>query len=450
MTIMKICVLTITRLMKNNPPSILFALLMLTTTSCGLFSNANKSHKPMQTKTYQPQGKTDDFLNDLLLKDSFVASVLNNPKEYNAQIIYTKIDRSATNLTNFTAYSVNADPSFYYYPASTIKMPLAFLALQKIKELNEKGIMITKDMAMITGTSTKAQTAVNADSTALNGKPSIAHYIKKIFLVSDNDASNRLYEFLGQDYINSNLQKMGYNSVEILHRLGVTLPIEENKITNPITFIDATGKIIYEQAAQTNTTVYKKRNDFRGIGFMRGDSLVKTPFDFSNKNRLCLNDLDAILKAVVFMPYTATKNRFNITESDRLFLLQYMSQLPSESTYPSYDPTEYFDQYVKFNLFGSEKKGTMPKNIRVFNKVGDAYGYAIDASYIVDFDANIEFVLSTTIYVNKDGIFNDDKYELEEIAYPFMKRVGELLYEYEKDRKKANVDLSGFKLKYDK
>ena len=47
------------------------------------------------------------------------------------------------------------------------------------------------------------------------GRPTIAHYIKKILLVSDNDAFNRLYEFLGQQYINTTLHQMGYTEVQI-------------------------------------------------------------------------------------------------------------------------------------------------------------------------------------------------------------------------------------------
>jgi Beta-lactamase enzyme family len=436
---------------KNNTLYILIIATIYITSSCGLFSKNNKSAKAMQAApTYKPNGKIDPFLNELLQKDSFVASILNNPTQYHAQIIYTKIDRAAKNEPTFTTHSIAADPTFYYYPASTIKMPLAFLALQKIKELNAKGINITKDMTMLTGKSTPMQTAVTADSTAPNNKPTIAHYIKQIFLVSDNDASNRLYEFLGQDYVNTNLQKMGFTSAEILHRLSVSLPKEENRITNPIQFVDANGKLVYEQPAQTNITIYKSRNDFRGTGYMKGDVLVNEPFDFSGKNRLCLNDLDGILKAVIFMPYIAANKRFDITEADRKFCLQYMSQVPSQTTYPAYDTKEFFDTYVKFNLYGSQKNTTIPSHIKIFNKVGDAYGYFTDASYIVDFKNNIEYVLSITIYANKDGVFNDDKYEMEEIALPFMKRVGEILYDYEKKRTRNIVNLSEFIMQYDK
>ena len=114
-----------------------------------------------------------------------------------------------------------------------------------------------------------------------------------------------------------------------------------------------------------------------------------------------------------------------------------MSQLPTESTYPPYstDTASYWPAYCKFLLFGSEK-GELPKNIRIFNKVGDAYGQLTDVAYIIDTEKKIEFFLSATIYCNQDGILNDDKYDYDNIGFPFMKNLGQVLYDYELQRKK--------------
>jgi Beta-lactamase enzyme family len=397
-----------------------------------------------------PNGSTDESLKELILKDPFLAEILNTPKQYQTQIIYTQINRDANNKPSFKHQYLSVDKDFYFYPASVVKMPIAFLALQKINELNAQGIMIDKNMTMITEQSSEAQTVVYNDPTSADGRPTIAHYIKKIFLVSDNDAYNRLYEFLGQEYINTNLYKLGYKNAEILHRLSVSMSDEENRKTNPIKFLDSTGKLVYEQPEQYNKRKYSKRNDKRGLAYMKGDTKINTPFDFTNKNRLNLNDMHDILGNVLFNQPINQSKLFNLTEADRKFLLQYLSQLPKETTYPSYTAPEYWDAYVKFNLVGSEKKD-MPKNIRIFNKVGEAYGYLTDVSYIADYENKIEFMLSATIYVNKDGIFNDDKYEYETVGFPFFKKLGEVIYNYEKGRSKKNApDLTEFVLPYDK
>jgi hypothetical protein len=127
--------------------------------------------------------------------------------------------------------------------------------------------------------------------------------------------------------------------------------------------------------------------------------------------------------------------------------------LPTESTYPPYsaDTANYWPTYCKFLLFGSEK-GDWPNNtIRVFNKIGNAYGELVDVAYIVDFDKGIEFFLSAAINCNTDQILNDDKYDYKTIGFPFMKSLGKIIYDEEVKRKRKIVpDLSNLKFVYDK
>ena len=85
------------------------------------------------------------------------------------------------------------------------------------------------------------------------------------------------------------------------------------------------------------------------------------------------------------------------------------------------------------------------RNIRIFNKIGDAYGFLNDIAYIVDFESGVEFMLSATIYCNSDEIFNDDKYDYDTVGFPFMQHLGQVMYEYELKRiKKNKPDLSKF------
>jgi len=135
----------------------------------------------------------------------YFGEILKNRDNLNVQIIYTQIDRRANGTPDFTNHYFNVNPTKYFYPASTVKLPIVLLALQKLNELKEKGI--DRNTTMLTETACSGQTAVFNDPTAVDGKPSIAHYIKKVLLVSDNDAYNRLYEFLGQQYINAEFKK---------------------------------------------------------------------------------------------------------------------------------------------------------------------------------------------------------------------------------------------------
>ncbi len=391
--------------------------------------------------------KTDSFLVNLLEKyPQYFDSILENKKAWNVQIIYTQINRDKNNNPSFINYYFNVDSSKYFYPASTVKLPVALLALQRLNELSQTGI--TKNTTMITEAGYSGQTATYNDPQTADGRPTIESYIKRIFLVSDNEAFNRLYEFLGQQYINEQLHEKGYQDAQILHRLDISLSEDENRHTNPVKFLDGNNTILYSQPLTYNTDFYTERYDSLGHAHYSNGELINSPMNFSKKNRIGLEDLHHILRSVIFPDGVPAPQRFNLTKSDYDFVRQYMSQFPSETIHPSYDSLP--NAYVKFLLYGSQK-ASIPKNIRIFNKVGDAYGQLVDVAYITDLDKNIEFFLSATIYCNSNGIINDDTYDYDTIGLPFMKNLGQVIYQYELERKKPNIpDLSSFKITYDK
>lgn len=394
--------------------------------------------------------KTDDFLDSLLKQYSLhFANILQNRKDLNVQVIYTQVNRGSNGIPNLKSHYFNVNPARYFYPASTVKLPIVLLALQKMNELKEKGI--DRNTTMLTETSFSGQTAVYNDPTSSDGKPSIGHYIKKILLVSDNDAYNRLYEFLGQEYINTELHKRGYKDAQILHRLEVFLSPEENRQTNPIIFSDSSSNVLHKIPGQRSAATYVQRNDSLGNAYYKGGVLMNGAMDFSKKNRLSLEDLHHILLGVIFPDKVIPESRFNITEEDRQFVLKYMSQYPTESVYPPYssDTVSYWPAYCKFLLFGATKE-KLPGNIRIFNKPGDAYGHLIDVAYVADFKNNIEFFVSALIYCNSDGVLNDDKYDYVTVGKPFMKNLGQVIYKYELQRTyKIKPDLTPFKFTYD-
>src|SRR5690606_7971801 len=101
---------------------------------------------------------------------------------------------------------------------------------------------------------------------------------------------------------------------------------------------------------------------------------------------------------------------------------------PAESGIPEYgDGSKYPQAYARYLMFDREE--SIPPNIRVFNKIGSAYGFLTDAAYIVDFDKGIEFILAATVYTNANETFNDGKYEYDEIGYPFLRDLGRAIYE---------------------
>jgi hypothetical protein len=185
-----------------------------------------------------------------------------------------------------------------------------------------------------------------------------------------------------------------------------------------------------------------------GDGYLNArDSLVREPIDFTFANNLTIEHLQGILAAVMFPDAMPRQQRFALDKEDLRFLYRYLSQYPSESDYPKYDTDKFYDSYVKFFFRDSTRR--MPGDVRVFNKVGWAYGCLTDVSYVADFAHGVEFMLTATIYVNADGILNDDKYEYEEVGWPFLYQLGQTIYRHELGReRKYRPDLRAFKLTY--
>jgi hypothetical protein len=334
-----------------------------------------------------------------------IKKVMDNPETYELQIIYTQIIRGKNNAITLKDYSYNLNKNNYFYPASTVKFPIAVMALEKLNTI--------------------PNTSINSQFT-IEGNPNTLKFseeISKVFAVSDNDASNNLFEFIGFDYLNKNMELKGLKPFRVNHRL--SSPNSGSKTIKSITLIkDDQSKEIFPSYTTEKYSPLQLNKIKKGIGYMDNDTLVKEPFDFSNKNYYPLETLHNTLKRIVFPNNFKESERFHITEKDRAFILFSMQNLPKNA---GYDPKEFYDGYCKFFMFGDTKEN-IPDSIKIYNKVGDAYGTLIDCAYIVDTEKNIEFMVSATLLVNKDGVFNDNVYEYDEIGFPFLAELGRQLY----------------------
>lgn len=375
--------------------------------------------------------------------------VLNHPAHNEVQILYTQIDRDENNVPHFKSYSYRLNPNHYFYPASTVKLPTAIFALEKMNELNIKGL--TMKSTMITDSAFAGQTKVKKDTSSRNGLPSIENYIKKILLVSDNDAYNRLYEFVGREEINQKLKKYGLNGTRIIGRLAIGDKGESTKHTNPIDFYDG-KKLVYHKPALYDSSEYPMHPEhmIMGKGYLdKDDKLVMEPFDFSHNNIYPLADQQSVLKRLLFPELYPENERFNLTPDQYRFIYKYMSMWPTESKHPTYSPPEYFPAYCKWLFYGGDSLAVINPHIRIFNKIGDSYGFDIDNAYIVDFKNKVEFMLSAVVQSNDDEIYNDNKYEYKTVCLPFMRDLAQTIYQLELKREKKYLpDLKKFKFHY--
>ena len=381
--------------------------------------------------------KNKNPIDSIIKSDKFLKKIAQAKKKHKVQIIYTQINRDKDNLASFKNYTYALDSNNYFYPASTVKLPTSIFALEKLNTLDIAGL--DRQTYMITDSANICQKKIWFDSSAQSGKPSIEHYIKKMFLISDNNAFSRVFEFVNPKEINARFIELGHASARIVHRLDPACVGKGNKYYNPVKFINANGEIIYQQGPDSLENDFQPRFKVMLMGrniYGKKRKVISQKKDFTKSNYLSLTMIHQCLKNLVFMTQVPAKDRYKISQSDQLFLLKYLGMYPKESDYPKYDTSFFHDSFKKYFIYGANTKHINSDTLRIFNIVGRAYGFQIDCAYIVDFRTNTEFMLSTVIYTNQRNSFGSGNYEYDSIGLPFLKELSLALYRLEKNRKK--------------
>ena len=157
------------------------------------------------------------------------------------------------------------------------------------------------------------------------------------------------------------------------------------------------------------------------------------PFTADHLNYAPLDEMHRFLIAIIFPDSLTPEQSVHLTGEDYRFMRTGMGLLPGESGMPRY--AVYPDNFKKFFLFGNTGRPLSPA-LREFNVVGRAYGFLSDCAYLADSGRGIDFFLSATIYVNANGIVNDDIYEYDSIGRPLFAALCKAVYEIEKTRER--------------
>lgn len=341
-----------------------------------------------------------------ILKNSeseLINYVYKNKEKFEVQIILTELKKRKNGFT-IHKKKFNVDKKNYFYPASSIKLPIALLTIEKINENPNLNI--------------NSEFSIEGDSIITTFKKEITD----LFIISSNESYNRLFEFLGQDYINKKLKQKGFKDFSIYHRLSTKE--SDNLKTKEINFY-RNGEINQIQKSINNKPLTKLnlKNLNKGIGFILDNELQNKSMDFSRKNYFSIEELNNIL-ICLFFPEVSKNKKFNLSKSQNLLIQKLMSSTPFDM---GFDKNIYPNNYNKFFIYG-DKDGMINDNI--YNKVGNAYGYSIDNAYIYNKNSDRHFVLTACIYTNANNILNDNYYEYDEIGIPFLAEIGRFLTNY--------------------
>ncbi|MCL1816256.1 MAG: class A beta-lactamase-related serine hydrolase [Clostridiales bacterium] len=343
------------------------------------------------------------FLNDLMEnRREIFGKMLDDPAEYEIQILFTQIFRNINNQPMFSSAAYQVDAKYYFYPASVVKMAIAALTLEKLNSLPHADRKC------------KLSVANNKNGSPGRSGSTVEKYIYNMIVYSDNIAYNKLYDFLGQEYINEALRAMGYEDCQIVRRFDSPTSAAMDRINYPWELRNEQGELVERCGAITNENIYTLRDRDDMDGLLRGKAYrsssrgkISAPKEFYDYNYMSIEVMQQILKSLIFPLEVEDSARFVISMDDREFLLNCMK---GHST------------FHKYFIYGDD--GEVEPNIEIYNKTGTSYGNIIDNAYIIDSENNIEFMLTAVIYVNPNGVIGDGSYSYEKTGIPFLKELG--------------------------
>ena len=360
-----------------------------------------------------------DPIKSAFKKDEFLKKIVKDKDKYELQIAFTEISRNKDGEPIFKDFEFQVDENKYFYPASTTKLPIVVLTLDKINKLRSSGINITLKSKILISSNYSEKNEIQLDTIT-----SFQNLIADVFLVSDNYSSNILIDFIGYNYFNTKMSHAGFKNTYLNHKFN----------PDPYVNIDWLIKTVDKQLISSNQDQIIVTANQNISGLKKGENkfqdgrIVSGSLDFSQKNRHSIRDMHNLLKRIIFPSKLDKENVFNLNVEDYDFLRYWMSRYTYEDLGDKFrTDKKYFDSYNKFFIHGSDTV-VNNRNIRVYNKLGQAYGTSVDNAYIRNYQDDIEFVLTATIYTNKNKTINDNVYEYDETAIPFLAKLSQSLY----------------------
>ncbi len=377
--------------------------------------------------TFIAKSQFTDSIQSIIGKDTslVIREVFSHPAFYRLKIILSEISTDSKGFKHQSTWSFRDTAKEYFYPASLAKIPLALTAFQFI---NEKK-MFSKDLSDIL-----------IDSSSFVKERNLDDDFMLMLSSSDNNAFNRIYNMVGCRYINVNLLKKGYLNTYLIHRFEPG-SVKYHQTALPVSVISAqTCEPLYSHPADSLYSFIRHafKDSLIGIAYYLNDSLIPKPKSFKFHNYVDINDIHDMMISLKY-PFLSNHKSFILTDFQRETIIRDLSTSPLHPNTTEYSDTSiFYPNFLRFSFFGRDKKLNYP-NIQYFNKSAMAYGFLGDCSYLNDTENKVEFFLSIYMYVNKDEIINDDKYDYDTIGVPFMKKLGELIYQgIKKNKQRGN------------
>lgn len=361
-----------------------------------------------------------DELEPLLRRDSEIAALIDEGGRRRLQVLAAFPTKTKDGRMTLHRSGLRLDAE-YFYPASAVKLLAAYAAIDKLEDLSEEltvPVWTTTPIRFTVGEG-RARQVVNA---------TLKRDIAQALVVSDNDAYDRLFDFVGKEEVAERLARIGIKRTALVQHLGraakarASVPPLIDLLVPPDPPIAVTHSVGFEVPSAPWAAVRLGRAyvDDRG-------KRIEGPMDFSMKNATTLGDLQDVLIAITRPDlFDRVPSGTLRTLKARQEIIDDLNKLPSEleGTWRGRpNAKDAFQKPLQVGLgaaFPEEK-------VRVYGKGGRAYGFTVENAYIVSERTGRGFFLTATLYANDNDTLNDDGYEYLSVGTPFLARLGVIL-----------------------
>ncbi|MCA9532968.1 MAG: serine hydrolase [Myxococcales bacterium] len=371
----------------------------------------------------------DDYIERLLRSEpERFAEILDNAESLRAQILVSEVVRDVDGRPCIRSYGYRLNAE-YFYPASAIKTVAATASLLTFQahdapELVTGPLYVRPRTAhLITGED--AQTSVGRSSTTLAGE------VERTLIVSSNRGFNVLFDIAGMEQLNRMMWQAGLRSVRMQHRLEQgDLHMDAHRFAPEVRVGRGRAARV---VAPERTAGVRFRNALMldmprtGVGDAHIDSdtrqRVNHPLDFRRKNYISLRDLQRIVLEVVDPTLDGSDVDLPLSDANRALLRDIMSRRPPPARRGTVDDAE-----ARFEPLIPGINRVLPReSYEYVNKAGRAWGFHLESAYVHRLGTERAFFVATTLYVDRDGLMNDNRADYDRVSFPFMVNLGEVL-----------------------
>ncbi len=369
----------------------------------------------------------DTILNSLPTES---LEIIKNAGYYRLQLIYTQIHYLPKDSIHFKDYYFHYSDTLYNYPASMVKLPTSIIAVKKTETMNKEEVHLDTRILM---DSLFCQKALIYDSLGFPQYPHLRKWIKRMLIISDNQAYTHTYDFLTCKTLHGWLKEWGFEKAKISNKFISKCINDSSYYTPTVYLLNNQNDTIFMQY-QDSECKFEETSKNYSVGYTikkrkRKKKTVKYKVakTFIKHNDWTLHYSQQLMKYLIF---DKELQKINLYSHHRDSLIKYLGSYPREYVSAISDTINYYDTWKKFFIYGGKYKRIKEDTLRSINIIGRAYGFLSETAYVVDFKNNVDFIVSASIYVNSNNIM-DGKYNYE-LAYNLFYQISRLIYEYEK------------------